>query len=99
GDVPTAQGPNALQGKTIRTDAVSRPACAGGCEGGAAEMPGKPGRTPVPVYGDRRVYTVALSGSISRTEHLFFRRFPGENGGLVPAPRCAGRVCADRQRY
>ena len=43
------------------------------CEGGAAEMPDKPGRTAIPVYGDRRIYTPSLSGRISRTKHLLFR--------------------------
>ena len=41
-DVPAAEGQSNLQGKAIRTDAVSRPACSGRCEGGAAEMPDKP---------------------------------------------------------
>ena len=43
------------------------------CEGGAAEMPDNPGRTAIPVYGDRRIYTPSLSGRISRTKHLLFR--------------------------
>ena len=50
-----------------------RPACSGRCESGAAEMPDKPGRTVIPVYGDRRIYTPSLSGRISRTKHLLFR--------------------------
>ena len=49
-DVSTDRKETGLQTKTIRTDAVSRPACAGGCESGASEMPGKPRRTPVSVY-------------------------------------------------
>lgn len=73
GNVPAAKGQNALQGKAIRTDAVSGPACAGGCEGGAAQMPGKPGGAVVPVYGDRRIYAPSLSGRLPGAEHLFFR--------------------------
>ena len=73
GDVPAAKGQSSLQGKAIRTDAVSRPARSGRCEGGADEMPNKPGRTAIPVYGDRRIYTPSLSGRISRTKHLLLR--------------------------
>ena len=43
GNVPTAQEQSGLQGKTIRTDAVSRTARAGGCESGTTEMSGKSG--------------------------------------------------------
>ena len=57
-----------------------------------------PGRTAVPVYRHRRVYPVTLSRRLPGTEHLFFGRFPGENGGLVQTPWRAGRVCANRQR-
>lgn len=49
GDIPADKGQNALQAKTIRADAVSRPACAGGYESGTAEMPGKSGRTVISV--------------------------------------------------
>ena len=73
GDVPAAKGQSSLQGKAIRTDAVSRPARSGRCEGGADEMPNKLGRTAIPVYGDRRIYTPSLSGRISRTKHLLLR--------------------------
>ena len=52
GDIPADKGQNALQAKTIRADAVSRPACAGGYESGTAEMPGKSGRTVISVYSD-----------------------------------------------
>lgn len=52
GDIPADKGLNALQAKTIRADAVSRPACAGGYESGTAEMPGKSGRTVISVYSD-----------------------------------------------
>ena len=45
-------GIGTLQAKTIRADAVSRPACAGGYESGTAEMPGKSGRTVISVYSD-----------------------------------------------
>ena len=37
GDIPADKGQNALQAKTIRADAVSRPACAGGYESGTVE--------------------------------------------------------------
>ena len=52
GDIPADKGQNTLQAKTIRADAVSRPACAGGYESGTAEMPGKSGRTVISVYSD-----------------------------------------------
>ena len=53
---------------------VSGPACAGGCEGGAAQMPGKPGGAVVPVYGDRRISRAfAILGCLPGAEHLFFR--------------------------
>ena len=72
GNASAAKGQNALQGKTIRTDAISLPACAGGCEGGAAEMSVEPGRTPVPVYSDRRIYTPSLSGvGVGRSRPYF----------------------------
>ena len=63
GMFPQPRAKTALQGKAIRTDAVSGPACAGGCEGGAAQMPGKPGGAVVPVYGDRRIYAPRYLGA------------------------------------
>ena len=39
----------------------------------AAQMPGKPGGTVVPVYDDRRIYAPSLFGRLPGAELPFFR--------------------------
>ena len=61
GDVPAAEGQSNLQGKAIRTDAVSRPARTGGCESGPSEMPGNP---------EERLYQYTAIDEYTRLRYL-----------------------------
>lgn len=42
-----------LQAQALPADDLSRPACPGGCEGGAPPLRRRPGAAPVPVHRHR----------------------------------------------
>ena len=61
GDIPADKGQNALQAKTIRADAVSRPACAGGYESGTLKCLANP---------EERLYQYTAIDEYTRLSYL-----------------------------